>query len=206
MTVFSPSCQTPAGTAPLLGTPPLQNLEPVENKLRKKIQGCWRQFLKECKEKDVHKQGEITASEFLGSCRFWSCGNSVPSGHQVIPALEAREGHHRGPASPPGAPGAVAGRYLDRHQCLEGRGLLTHPDPHLAPERGGVSTRGESRDLVVTSGQNVDGDRWTAGEVGPAESRGRPGTRGLPTALLASASVLLWGRFSWCCTLMSFSD
>ncbi|XP_077025226.1 EF-hand calcium-binding domain-containing protein 6 isoform X3 [Tamandua tetradactyla] len=56
---------TPASTAPWPSTPPLQNCEPIENKLRKKIQGCWRELLKECKEKDVNKQGEITTFEFL---------------------------------------------------------------------------------------------------------------------------------------------
>ncbi|XP_004438095.1 PREDICTED: EF-hand calcium-binding domain-containing protein 6 [Ceratotherium simum simum] len=54
---------TPASGAP--HTLLLQNCEPIETKLRKKIQGCWREFLKECKEKDVNKRGEITAPEFL---------------------------------------------------------------------------------------------------------------------------------------------
>lgn len=57
---LSPSPQTP------VGTPPLQNCEPIESKLRKQIQGCWRELLKECKEKDSDKQGNITAAEFLG--------------------------------------------------------------------------------------------------------------------------------------------
>ncbi|KAK2505866.1 hypothetical protein MC885_003766 [Smutsia gigantea] len=56
---------TPARTIPAPGTLPLQNCEPIESKLRKKIQGCWREFLRECKEKDVNKQGEIATSEFL---------------------------------------------------------------------------------------------------------------------------------------------
>ncbi|XP_071075204.1 EF-hand calcium-binding domain-containing protein 6 isoform X2 [Dasypus novemcinctus] len=56
---------TPPGTAPRPSTPPLQNCEPIENKLRKKIQGCWRELLKECKGKDANKQGEVTTSEFL---------------------------------------------------------------------------------------------------------------------------------------------
>ncbi|XP_039092337.1 EF-hand calcium-binding domain-containing protein 6 isoform X3 [Hyaena hyaena] len=50
-------------TAP--DTLPLQNCEPIESKLRKKLQGCWREFLKECKEKDVAKQGDIATAEFL---------------------------------------------------------------------------------------------------------------------------------------------
>ncbi|XP_036616726.1 EF-hand calcium-binding domain-containing protein 6, partial [Trichosurus vulpecula] len=44
--------------------PPLQNCEVIETKLRKKIQGCWKEMLKECKEKDVDKHGEITVAEF----------------------------------------------------------------------------------------------------------------------------------------------
>ncbi|KAL1767335.1 EF-hand calcium-binding domain-containing protein 6 isoform X1 [Sigmodon hispidus] len=47
------------------GTPPLQNCEPIESRLRKQIQGCWREILKECKEKDSDKQGSVTAAEFL---------------------------------------------------------------------------------------------------------------------------------------------
>ncbi|XP_061060407.1 EF-hand calcium-binding domain-containing protein 6 [Eubalaena glacialis] len=50
---------TPAST-----TPPLQNCKPIENKLRKKIQGCWREFLRECQERDANKQGDIPATEF----------------------------------------------------------------------------------------------------------------------------------------------
>ncbi|XP_053082880.1 EF-hand calcium-binding domain-containing protein 6 isoform X5 [Acinonyx jubatus] len=46
-------------------TLPLQNCEPIESKLRRRIQGCWREFLKECEEKDATKQGEITTAEFL---------------------------------------------------------------------------------------------------------------------------------------------
>ncbi|XP_047405214.1 EF-hand calcium-binding domain-containing protein 6 isoform X2 [Sciurus carolinensis] len=58
-----PCTPASAGLAP--GTQPLQNCEPVESKLRKQIQGCWRALLKDCKEKDVNKQGTIAASEFL---------------------------------------------------------------------------------------------------------------------------------------------
>ncbi|KAM7115087.1 EF-hand calcium-binding domain-containing protein 6 isoform 2-T2 [Molossus nigricans] len=52
-----------AGTAP--GTPPLQNCEPIESKLRGRVQGCWRTLLKECKERDALKQGDIATAEFL---------------------------------------------------------------------------------------------------------------------------------------------
>ncbi|XP_043823825.1 EF-hand calcium-binding domain-containing protein 6 [Dromiciops gliroides] len=55
---------TAASAASRAWVPPLQNCEVIENKLRKKIQGCWKEMLKECKEKDVDKQGEITVAEF----------------------------------------------------------------------------------------------------------------------------------------------
>ncbi|XP_047724083.1 EF-hand calcium-binding domain-containing protein 6 isoform X2 [Prionailurus viverrinus] len=55
---------TPA-SASTADTLPLQNCEPIESKLRRRIQGCWREFLKACKGKDVTKQGEITTAEFL---------------------------------------------------------------------------------------------------------------------------------------------
>uniref|UniRef100_A0A8C6Z9P3 EFCB6 protein n=1 Tax=Nothoprocta perdicaria TaxID=30464 RepID=A0A8C6Z9P3_NOTPE len=44
---------------------PVLNCEPIENKIRKKIKHSWRRILKECKEKDVHKKGEIPVSDFL---------------------------------------------------------------------------------------------------------------------------------------------
>lgn len=53
------------------GTPLLQNCEPIERKLRRTIQGCWRELLKECKERDAHRRGAITAAEFLGGFCFW---------------------------------------------------------------------------------------------------------------------------------------
>uniref|UniRef100_A0A9L0THV5 EF-hand calcium binding domain 6 n=1 Tax=Equus caballus TaxID=9796 RepID=A0A9L0THV5_HORSE len=57
--------QTPASAILEPSAQPLQNCEPIETKLRKGIQSCWREFLRECKERDVNKQGEITAPEFL---------------------------------------------------------------------------------------------------------------------------------------------
>ncbi|XP_005606820.3 EF-hand calcium-binding domain-containing protein 6 isoform X1 [Equus caballus] len=56
---------TPASAILEPSAQPLQNCEPIETKLRKGIQSCWREFLRECKERDVNKQGEITAPEFL---------------------------------------------------------------------------------------------------------------------------------------------
>ncbi|XP_072452460.1 EF-hand calcium-binding domain-containing protein 6 isoform X2 [Notamacropus eugenii] len=55
---------TAGSTASRAWVPPLQNCEMIETKVRKKIQGCWKEMLKECKEKDVDKRGEITVAEF----------------------------------------------------------------------------------------------------------------------------------------------
>ncbi|XP_037701873.1 EF-hand calcium-binding domain-containing protein 6 isoform X2 [Choloepus didactylus] len=75
---------TPASTAPWPRTLPLQNCEPIENKLRKKIQGCWRELLKECKEKDVNKQGEITTFEFLALVEKFNLDVSKEECQQLI--------------------------------------------------------------------------------------------------------------------------
>ncbi|XP_045691090.1 EF-hand calcium-binding domain-containing protein 6 [Phyllostomus hastatus] len=56
---------TPASAGTVPGTPLLQNCEPVERKLRRTIQGCWRELLKECKERDTHRRGAIAAAEFM---------------------------------------------------------------------------------------------------------------------------------------------
>ncbi|XP_055252064.1 EF-hand calcium-binding domain-containing protein 6 isoform X2 [Moschus berezovskii] len=55
----------PCTPSSVSGTLPLQNCEPIETKLRKKVQGCWRELLRECKERDPNKQGEIPGPEFL---------------------------------------------------------------------------------------------------------------------------------------------
>ncbi|KAM5289165.1 EF-hand calcium-binding domain-containing protein 6 [Ctenodactylus gundi] len=47
------------------GALPLQNCQPIESRLRKQVQGCWRELLRRCKEKDVARQGTITTPEFL---------------------------------------------------------------------------------------------------------------------------------------------
>ncbi|VTJ81748.1 Hypothetical predicted protein [Marmota monax] len=81
------------GLAP--GNPPLQNCEPLESKLRKQVQGCWRGLLKECKEKDLDKQGTISASEFLGALRLCplchSCAGGCSPWHKPILGGEAKE-------------------------------------------------------------------------------------------------------------------
>ncbi|NXG28811.1 EFCB6 protein, partial [Dromaius novaehollandiae] len=59
----TPASSCPQTTAACSG--PVLNCEPIENKIRKNIKHSWRRILKECKEKDVSKQGEIPVSEFL---------------------------------------------------------------------------------------------------------------------------------------------
>ncbi|XP_038199262.1 EF-hand calcium-binding domain-containing protein 6 isoform X2 [Arvicola amphibius] len=67
-----------------LGTPPLQNCEPIESKLRKQIQGCWRELLKECKEKDRNKQGSVTAAEFLALVEKFKLDISKEESQQLL--------------------------------------------------------------------------------------------------------------------------
>ncbi|XP_039319148.2 EF-hand calcium-binding domain-containing protein 6 isoform X3 [Saimiri boliviensis] len=75
---------TPANTAAIPGTPPLQNCDPIESRLRKRIQGCWRQLLKECKEKDVGRQGSISTSEFLALVEKFSLDISKEECQQLV--------------------------------------------------------------------------------------------------------------------------
>ncbi|XP_007974216.3 EF-hand calcium-binding domain-containing protein 6 isoform X2 [Chlorocebus sabaeus] len=75
---------TPASTTTIPGTPPLQNCDPIESRLRKRIQGCWRQLLKECKEKDVARQGDISASEFLALVEKFNLDISKEECQQLI--------------------------------------------------------------------------------------------------------------------------
>ncbi|XP_068807251.1 EF-hand calcium-binding domain-containing protein 6 [Struthio camelus] len=58
-----PASSRPQTTAACSGL--VLNCEPIENKIRKNIKHSWRGILKECKEKDVRKQGEIPVSDFL---------------------------------------------------------------------------------------------------------------------------------------------
>ncbi|NXA50749.1 EFCB6 protein, partial [Nothocercus julius] len=60
--------KTPASSRPQTTatcSAPVLNCEPIENKIRKKIKHSWRRILKDCKEKDLHKKGEIPVSDFL---------------------------------------------------------------------------------------------------------------------------------------------
>nr|XP_019570611.1 PREDICTED: EF-hand calcium-binding domain-containing protein 6 [Rhinolophus sinicus] len=75
---------TLAGSTPVPGPPLLQNCEPLESKLRKKLQGCWRQFLRECKEKDTRKQAEITSAEFLALVEKFNLDISEEECQQLI--------------------------------------------------------------------------------------------------------------------------
>ncbi|XP_052017325.1 EF-hand calcium-binding domain-containing protein 6 isoform X2 [Apodemus sylvaticus] len=67
-----------------VGTPPLQNCEPIESRLRKQIQGCWRELLRDCKEKDTDKQGSISAAEFLALVEKFKLDISREESQQLI--------------------------------------------------------------------------------------------------------------------------
>ncbi|XP_042324554.1 EF-hand calcium-binding domain-containing protein 6 isoform X2 [Sceloporus undulatus] len=44
---------------------PILNCKPIESKIRKIVQHCWKEILKECREKDVDRLGEIPVEDFL---------------------------------------------------------------------------------------------------------------------------------------------
>ncbi|XP_075408724.1 EF-hand calcium-binding domain-containing protein 6 [Tenrec ecaudatus] len=75
---------TPGSVATQPGTPPLRNCEPIETKLRKPMQGCWRELLRDCKEKDTNKQGAISAAEFLALVEKYNLDLSREESQQLI--------------------------------------------------------------------------------------------------------------------------
>ncbi|XP_060045104.1 EF-hand calcium-binding domain-containing protein 6 isoform X2 [Erinaceus europaeus] len=85
-----PSHPCTPSTATSLGIQPLQNCEPIESKLRKKIQGCWRELLKDCKERDTDKQGEITAADFLALVEKFSLDISKEECQQLLVKYDLR--------------------------------------------------------------------------------------------------------------------
>ncbi|XP_066111995.1 EF-hand calcium-binding domain-containing protein 6 isoform X4 [Saccopteryx bilineata] len=96
----SPTRGLRAGTKPrslpctpgsALGTQPLQNCEPIESRLRRKMQGCWRELLRECKERDVHKQGDIAASEFLALVERFGLDLSKEESQQLIVKYDLKD-------------------------------------------------------------------------------------------------------------------
>ncbi|XP_043944428.1 EF-hand calcium-binding domain-containing protein 6 [Protopterus annectens] len=59
-------CESPQRpTSALARSPVLVNCEQTEQKLKKKIYQNWKKILRECKEKDLERTGQITASDFL---------------------------------------------------------------------------------------------------------------------------------------------
>ncbi|XP_066490336.1 EF-hand calcium-binding domain-containing protein 6 [Tiliqua scincoides] len=63
-----PPKKTPAGSRPHTAAdqiPPILNCKPVESKIRKVVQHCWREILKECRAKDFDRLGEISTEDFV---------------------------------------------------------------------------------------------------------------------------------------------
>nr|XP_036862712.1 EF-hand calcium-binding domain-containing protein 6-like [Manis javanica] len=75
---------TPASPIRAPGAAPLQNCEPIESKLRRRIRGCWREFLRECREKDVNEQGEIATPEFLALAEKFNLDINKEERQQLI--------------------------------------------------------------------------------------------------------------------------
>uniref|UniRef100_A0A8C4XWV5 EF-hand domain-containing protein n=1 Tax=Gopherus evgoodei TaxID=1825980 RepID=A0A8C4XWV5_9SAUR len=85
-TASSPLGQTPVSSRPrtaMAWSPPLLNCEPIENKIRKIIQHSWREILKDCREKDVDRLGEILTSDFLAITEKFSLDLSKEEVSQI---------------------------------------------------------------------------------------------------------------------------
>uniref|UniRef100_A0A674KIF1 EF-hand domain-containing protein n=1 Tax=Terrapene triunguis TaxID=2587831 RepID=A0A674KIF1_9SAUR len=86
-TASSPLGQTPMSSRPrtaMAWSPPLLNCEPIENKIRKIIQHSWREILKDCREKDVDRLGEISTSDFLAIAEKFSLDLSKEEISQIV--------------------------------------------------------------------------------------------------------------------------
>ncbi|XP_063164332.1 EF-hand calcium-binding domain-containing protein 6 [Candoia aspera] len=59
-----PSASRPYTAA--VPAPPILNCQPIESKIRKNVQHCWKEILKECREKDVERSGEILVEDVIG--------------------------------------------------------------------------------------------------------------------------------------------
>ncbi|XP_023558316.1 EF-hand calcium-binding domain-containing protein 6 [Octodon degus] len=73
------------------GTPLLQNCEPIESRLRKQIQGCWRELLKDCKDKDTGRLGTVPAAEFLALVEKFHLEVSKEEGQQLLTKYDLKD-------------------------------------------------------------------------------------------------------------------
>ncbi|KAF7237646.1 EF-hand calcium-binding domain-containing protein 6 [Varanus komodoensis] len=66
--LFSVGLQAPAASRPCTAavhTPPILNCKPIESKIRKSVQHCWKDILKECRAKDTDRLGEVSVEDML---------------------------------------------------------------------------------------------------------------------------------------------
>lgn len=65
-------------------TPPILNCKPIENKIQKCVQHCWKDMLKECRERDVDRLGEIPTEDFLTIAEKFNLNLSKEESKQLI--------------------------------------------------------------------------------------------------------------------------
>ncbi|CAK6444005.1 unnamed protein product [Pipistrellus nathusii] len=82
---------TASSRGTVLGTPQLHNCEPVESRLRRRVQGCWRELLRECKERDPHRQGDISAADFLALAEKFKLDLSQEEGQQLTVKYDLKD-------------------------------------------------------------------------------------------------------------------
>ncbi|XP_070267366.1 EF-hand calcium-binding domain-containing protein 6 isoform X2 [Myotis yumanensis] len=82
---------TASSSGSVLGTPQLQNCEPIESRLRRRVQGCWRELLRECKERDAHRQGDIPAADFLALAEKFKLDLSKEESQQLTVKYDLKD-------------------------------------------------------------------------------------------------------------------
>ncbi|XP_054999992.1 EF-hand calcium-binding domain-containing protein 6 [Sorex araneus] len=61
----------------------LQNCEPLESRLRRKMRGCWREFLKDCKDRDADRRGHVSTADFLALVEKYGLDLSTEEAQQL---------------------------------------------------------------------------------------------------------------------------
>uniref|UniRef100_A0A8D0BVT5 EF-hand domain-containing protein n=1 Tax=Salvator merianae TaxID=96440 RepID=A0A8D0BVT5_SALMN len=63
---------------------PILNCQPVESKIRKSVQHCWKEMLKECRKKDADRSGEISVEDFLAVLEKFNLNLTKEESKQLI--------------------------------------------------------------------------------------------------------------------------
>ncbi|XP_055963055.1 EF-hand calcium-binding domain-containing protein 6 [Sorex fumeus] len=73
------------------GSPHLQNCEPLENRLRQKMRSCWREFLKDCKDRDADRLGHVSTADFLALVEKYGLDVSKEESQQLAAKYDFKD-------------------------------------------------------------------------------------------------------------------